>query len=69
MQFKWENFPGFTALGILDEIQKMMTDMKCEREQFQGRIILTSTYNDIVWPEKGNEELCIANTQIAADYA
>ena len=46
-----ENFPGFTALGILEEIQKMMTELKCEPEQFKGRIIFMSMYNDIVWRE------------------
>ena len=40
MEFEWENFPGFTSLQILAEIQNMMTEMKCELEQFQGRIIL-----------------------------
>ena len=29
MEFEWKNIPGFT-LGILDEIQQMMTKSKCE---------------------------------------
>ena len=44
-----EFFPGFTTSGILDEIQKMMTKSKCEPEQFKGRIIFMSMYNDIDW--------------------
>ena len=39
MEFEWKNFSGFTTLGVLDEIQKMMTELKCEPEHFQGRII------------------------------
>ena len=42
MEFEWKNFPGFTTLGILIEIQKMMAKLKCEPEQFQGRIIFMS---------------------------
>ena len=41
-EFEWKNFPGFTTLQILDEIQKMMTELKCEPEHFQGRIIFMS---------------------------
>ena len=44
-----ENFAGSTTLGILDEIPKMMTKSKCEPEQFKGRIIFVSMYNDIDW--------------------
>ena len=47
-----KSFPGFTTLGILDEIQKMMTESKCEPEQFKGRVIFMSVYNNIVWGEK-----------------
>ena len=47
MKFEWTIFPGFTTLGILDEIQKMMTESKCEPEHFKGRIIFMSVYNDI----------------------
>ena len=33
MEFEWKKFPGFTTMGILDEIHKMMTESKCEPEQ------------------------------------
>ena len=69
MEFEWKIVPGFTALQILAEIQKMMTEMKCELEQFPGRIIFLSMYNDIVWIEKGNREARVANSIMVADYA
>ena len=31
-----------------------MTELQCEPEQFPGRIIFMSMYNDIVWREQGN---------------
>ena len=46
MEFEWTIFPGFTTLGILDEIQKMMAELRCEPEQCKGRIIFMSMYND-----------------------
>ena len=47
----------------------MMTETQCEIEQFQGLIIFISMFYDIVWGKEGNEELCIANSTIVADYA
>ena len=61
-----EDFPGFTTLQILAAIQNMMTE---NLEQFPGRIIFMSMYNDIVWRAEVNEEICIANSQIVADHA
>ena len=34
MEFEWTNFPGFTTMQILAEIQKMLTEIQCELEQF-----------------------------------
>ena len=49
MEFEWKNFPGFSTLKILAEIQNIMTEIQCEPEQLPGRIIFMSMYNDIVW--------------------
>ena len=69
MEFVWKNFPGFTTLQILSEIQNMMTEIQCELQQFQGRIIFMSMYNDIVWRENGNEDMRFANSKIVAEHA
>ena len=69
IEFEWTNFPGFTTLGILNEIQKMMAESRCEPEQFQGRIIFMSMFNDIMWSTPGNEENCVANTLNVATHA
>ena len=29
MEFEWKIVPGFTTLGTIDEIQKMMTELQC----------------------------------------
>ena len=58
VEFEWKNFPGFTTLQIHAEIQNIMIEIQCESGQFPGQIIFMSMYNDIVWGEKGNEDLC-----------
>ena len=35
MEFEWKIFPGFTTLGILEEIENFMTELQCEPEQFK----------------------------------
>ena len=43
MELEWKKFPGFTTFEILAEIQKMMTDLKCEPEQFRNSYLHTTT--------------------------
>ena len=69
MEFEWKIIPLFTTLAILEEIQKLMTEFFCEPEQFKGRIIFMSMYNDIVWRERGNTEKCIMNSVTVANGA
>ena len=42
-------FPGFTTLGLLEEIQKLMKGVQCEPEHMNDRIIFMSMFNDLVW--------------------
>ena len=69
MEVEWKNFPGFTTLGNLNEIQNMMAELKCEPEQFQGRIIFMSMFNHIIWGTPGHEENCVAKSTNVATYA
>ena len=57
MVFDWRMFAGFTTLGILDEIQNMMTESECEPEQSKGRIIFMSMCNDIDGGKRGNKPI------------
>ena len=68
-EFEWKKFSGITALGLLEKIPKIMTDLQCEPEHFKGRIIFTSMFNDIVWDAKGNKEQCEYKSQAVAEYA
>ena len=52
MEFEWEIFPRFTTVGITNRIQQMMGESQCEPENFTGKIIIMSMFNDIVWDAK-----------------
>ena len=52
MEFEWNIFPGFITVYV-DKIQEFMNKMS-EQEQFQGRIIFMSMFNDITWGFKDN---------------
>ena len=56
MELEWKISKDSHALRILAEIQNMMTEIQCEPEQFPGRIIFMSMYNDTALGEHGNEE-------------
>ena len=50
-------------MGILNQIQQMMGVLQCEPENFTGRVIFMSMFNDIVWDAEGNDELCVNNSK------
>ena len=62
-------FAGFTAVGILNQIQQMMRELQCEPDNVTGRIIFMSMFNDIVWDAKVNDELCVNNSKTSKEYA
>ena len=69
MEFEWKIFPGFTTVGILNQIQQMMGELQCEPENFTSRIIFMSMFNDIVWDAKGNDEICENTSKTLKEYA
>ena len=48
MDVEWNVWPGFTTLELVREVQKFMSKVG-EPEQFQGRIIFMSMFNDFIW--------------------
>ena len=69
VEFEWKIFPGLTAVGTVNEIQQMMGEIQCEPENFTGRIISMSMFNDIVWDSKGNDEIRENNSKTIDQYA
>ena len=68
MEFEWNIFPGFTTLQLVQEVQKFMNKMG-EPEQFKGRIIFMSMFNDILWRFEDNERECNANANLVSTFA
>ena len=68
-EFEWKIFPGITALGLLEKIRQLLTDLQCEPEHFKDKIIFMSMFNDIAWVAKGNREQCVHNSQAVAEFA
>ena len=65
MEFEWNIFPGFTTLELVREVQKFVSKMG-EPEQFQGRIIFMSMFNDITWGSEDNEQECDADSTLVS---
>ena len=49
MEFEWNIFPGFTTLQLVREVQELLSRLSVQPENFTGRIIFMSMFNDISW--------------------
>ena len=52
MEFEWNIFPGFTTLQLCNKVQEFLSKMSVEPEDFTGRILFMSMFNDISWRSK-----------------
>ena len=68
MEFDWNITPGFTSLELVREVRNFMNKTS-EPEQFQGRIIFLSMFNDMIWRSKDTETECIANSTLVSLFA
>ena len=64
-----QTFPRILYIGNFTEIQRVMAELGCEPEQFQGRIIFMYMFNDITWGTPGNVETCAANSSNFVTHA
>ena len=69
MGFEWNIFPGFTTLQLCNKVQEFMSKMSIQPEDFTGRTIFMSMFNDISWGSEDNEQECDANANLASIYA
>ena len=62
---KWareEYFPGITTLGILQKIEEDLNVRQINPEQFEGKILSVSMFNDFEWTKKGNSSQYFSNS-------
>ena len=69
MEFEWNIFPGFTTLQLCNKVQDFMSKMSDKPEEFKGRIIFMSMFNDIIWGSQDNEQECESNANFVSIYA
>ena len=63
-EFEWNIFPGFTMLQLSDKIKDLLSDLGQTAENFTGRILIMSMFNDISCDRKGNKDECLANAGV-----
>ena len=63
-----DSVPRHTTLQILREIQKWMGHLKCTPENFSGRVIFMSMFNDIILRDTQNELICLENSGRVSEY-
>ena len=69
MEFEWNIFPGFKTLQLSEEVKRLLLRLDETPENFTGRIIFMSMFNDISCGSKDNEKECLANAKLVSLYA
>ena len=69
IEFEWNIFPGFTTLQLSHKVQELLLRLGETPENFTGRIIFMSMFNDISWRSKDNKKECESNAQLVFLFA
>ena len=69
MEFEWHIFPGFNTLQLSEEVKSLLLRLDETPENFTGRCIFMSMFNDISCGSKDNEKECLANATLVSVYA
>ena len=64
-----EYFPGFSTLQLSDEVKHLLYRLGETLQNYTGRILFMSMFNDISCGTKDNEEECLANARVVSLYA
>ena len=56
-------------MQLCNKVQEFLSKMSEEPEEFTGRIIFMSMFNDISWGSKDNERECNANAKLVSMFA
>ena len=68
-EFEWNIFPGFTTLQLCDKISDLLSSVGQSPDNFTGRILFMSMFNDISCGTKDNEQECLAHARVVSLYA
>ena len=69
MEFEWNTFPGFNTLQLSQEVKHLLLRSGETPENFTGRIIFMSMFNDISCGSRDNEKECESNARLVSQNA
>ena len=69
IDFEWNIFPGFNTLQFSQEVKSLLLRLGETPENFTGRNIFMSMFNDISWGSKDNKKECESNAQLVSLFA
>ena len=69
MKFEWNIFQGFTTLQLSEGVKSLLLRLGETPEDFTGRKIFMSMFNDISCGSRDNEKECESNAQLVSLYA
>ena len=69
MEFEWNIFAGFNTLQLSEEVKSLLLRLDETPENFTGRIIFMSMFNDISWGSRDNGKECESNANLVSLYA
>ena len=69
MEFEWNIFPGFNTLQLSEEVKRLQLRLDETPENFTGRILFMSMFNDISCGSRDNEKECESNAKLVSLYA
>ena len=67
--FEWNIFPGFDTLQLYGKVKDLLSRLGETPENFTGRILFVSMFNDISCGTRDNEQECLANARLVSLYA
>ena len=68
-EFEWNIFLRIHHIAALLQVQEFLSKMSVKPEEFTGRIIFMSMFNDISWGSPDNEQECELSAQLISIYA
>ena len=68
-EFEWNIFPGFTTLQLCDKINNLLSSLGQTPENFTGRILIMSMFNDISCEGKDNRQQCLRDADYVKTFA
>ena len=69
MELEWNIFPGFNTLQLSEEVKSLLLRLGETPENFTGRIIFMSMFNDISCGSRDSEKECESNANLVSLYA